>query len=243
MSEQPALGLWNQLLTTALKMPGVRVDRATFLRSALTGCCSAAQLEQAIQTTPAKAGLSKRAIREAAESSIKWHRAGVTAVSAVTGLPGGWWLAGTIPADLAQYFWHVVVMLQKLAFLHGWPALLENDAEPDDETKLVLTLFVGVMLGAQGATDTLGKLARALSAELSKRLPRAALTKYSLHRLALEVAKWIGLSLTKKKLAELIGRAVPLAGGVVAGSVTWLTFGKGAERLLTHLEGLPLAEA
>lgn len=238
-----ALGVWTQLLGTALKMPGARVSRMAFLRSALAPHCSGAQVELAVRSTPAQAGVSRAQIGRAAQSSIKWHRAGVTAVSAAAGLPGGWWLAGTIPADLAQYFWHVIVVLQKLAYLYGWPELLAEGVEIDDETKLVLTLFVGVMLGAQGATEGLGKLASALSAEATRRLPRAALTKYALLRVAREVAKWIGVSLTKRKFAEFLGRAVPLVGGLVAGSLTWIAFGNGCDRLLEHLRDLPQARA
>jgi uncharacterized membrane protein len=150
-------------------------------------------------------------------------------------------MLGTIPADLAQYFWHVIVLLQKLAYLNGWPSLLQDDEEIDDETKLVITLFVGVMLGAEGAAEGLTRLAAAVGKEVAKRLPRAALTKYAVYQVAKQVAKWIGVSLTKKKFAELVGRAVPLVGGVVAGTLTWVLFNAGAKRLLQHLESLPLA--
>ena len=35
-------------------------------------------------------------------------------------------MAATIPADLAQDFWHAIVLSQKLAYLYGWPDLLED---------------------------------------------------------------------------------------------------------------------
>jgi hypothetical protein len=104
-------------------------------------------------------------------------------------------------------------------------------------------LFIGVMLGAQGATNGLSKLATAVGTEVAKRLPRAPLTKYAIYQIAKQVAKWIGVALTKKKFAEFIGRAIPIVGGGVAGVITWVAFGTGAKRLLEHLEGLPLAEA
>jgi hypothetical protein len=243
MDDSAGLTVWNAILGGALKIPGARIDRASFLRSALTAQVSADAVEKAVATTPAKAGISKATIKNAAQSSIAWHRAGVSATSALAGLPGGWWITGTIPADLAQYFWHVVVVLQKLAYLHGWPALFQEDDDVDDETKLVLTLFIGVMLGAQGAANGLSKLATAVGSEVAKRLPRASLTKYAIYQIAKQVAKWIGVKLTKKKFAELIGRAVPILGGGVAGIITWVAFGGGASRLLEHLEGLSLAES
>ncbi|WP_437739140.1 hypothetical protein WMF39_25710 [Sorangium sp. So ce1504] len=243
MDDGAGLTLWNGILGAALEIPGARVDRASFLRSALARHVAADAVERAVAATPAKARILKSIINKSAQSSIAWHRAGVSATSAIAGLPGGWWIAGTIPADLAQYFWHVVVVLQKLAYLHGWPSLFQDDEDIDDETKLVLTLFIGVMLGAQAATNGLSKLATAMGGEVAKRLPRAPLTKYAVYQIAKQVAKWIGVRLTKKKFAELVGRAVPIIGGGVAGVITWIAFGGGAKRLLEHLEGLPLAES
>jgi hypothetical protein len=235
------LKLWNSVLGAALKIPGARIERASFLRSALNAHASAELVEEAVASTPAKAGIPSDSIRRAALSSIKWHRAGVSSVSLLAGLPGGPWLVGTIPADFAQYFWHMIVLLQKLSYLHGWPELFQKDEEVDDETKLLLTLFIGVMLGAHGASDGLGKIATALAAQFSKRLPRAPLTKYAVYQVAKQVARWLGVSLTKRKFAELVGRVVPIIGGLFAGAVTWTLFGAGAKRLHVHLEGLALA--
>jgi hypothetical protein len=243
MDNDTGLTVWNGILGAALKIPGARIDRAAFLRSALTSHVVADVVEAAVASTPAKAGIPAATIKKAAQSSVAWHRVGVSATSALAGLPGGWWIAGTVPVDLAQYFWHVVVVLQKLAYLHGWPALFQDDEDIDDETKLVLTLFIGVMLGAQGAASGLSKLAAAVGGEVAKRLPRASLTKYAIYQIAKQVARWIGVSLTKKKFAEMVGRAVPIIGAGVAGAITWVAFGSGSKRLLEHLESLPLAEA
>lgn len=237
------VSVWNGVLAAVLKLPGVKVDRTAFLKDALASHLLPDVLAMAIQTTPAKAGVPNEVVRKAARASIRWHRSGVTALSTLAGLPGGWWLAGSIPADLTQYFWHVVVVLQKLAYLYGWPELLEEDGKIDDETRLVLTLFIGVMLGAQGAAEGLKGLANALSKQVVKRLPQAALTKHALYRIAKEVAKWLGVSLTKKKFGEWAGRAIPIVGGIVAGGVTWLAFGAATRRLAAYLESLPLAHA
>ena len=43
-------------------------------------------------------------------------------------------MAGTIPADLAQDFAHVMRVEQKLAYLYGWQSFLNEDDEVDDET-------------------------------------------------------------------------------------------------------------
>lgn len=244
-TEEAATGLkvWDAVMKGILSIPGAKVDRAKFLRSTFGPHVADELVQLAITSTPAKAGIPEEVRRRAAESSITWHRAGVSATSLAAGLPGGFALVGTIPTDLAQYFWHVVVLSQKLAYLHGWPDLLPDGEEVDDETRLVMTMFVGVSFGVEGAKSGLNKLATALGAEAAKRLPRAALTKYAIYNIAKLVAKWIGVNLTKKKFAELVGRSIPIVGGVVAGGLTWAVFGASAKRLRTHLEGLPLASA
>jgi hypothetical protein len=252
MDESPDIGVdgkdsnagphvWNRVLGVALAIPGVRVDRADFLRTALSVHVPADVVAKAIETTPAKAGVERAVVERAANSSINWHRAGVTATSALGGLPGGWWIAATIPGDLTQYFFHVVVAVQKLAYLYGWPALFGTDDDIDDETKLLLTLFIGVMLGASGANAGLGKLASAVEAEVVRRLPRVALTQYGIYQVAKQVAKWIGVGLTKQTFAEVVGRAIPILGGAIMGTITWVTFSGGTDRLHKHLASLPLA--
>jgi hypothetical protein len=241
-ADSKALTVWNMVLGAALSLPGVRVDRASFLRSAFAAHVPPEVVDRAVAGTPAKAGIPKDTIRKVADSAINWHRLGVSAASAATGLPGGWWLLGSIPADLAQYTYHVIVVLQKLAYLHGWPALFREGQEVDDQTKTVLTVFIGVTMGAKEAADGLTKLAAAFGEQVAKKLPQAPLTKYAVYQVAKQVAKWIGINLTKKKFAEFVGRAVPVVGGAVSGTITWMAFGTGARRLREHLEGLPFAD-
>jgi hypothetical protein len=234
---------WNRILRAALAMPGARVDRRAFLRNALSKHVTKDVWERAIQATPARAGVSRDTVRRIAASSIKWHRAGVSSVSFATGLPGGWWVAGTLPADLTQFFWHVIVILQKLVYLYGWPELLSEDGEFDDETLLILTIFIGVMFGAESAGKILSDLAERVAAQVLKRLPRETLTKWGLYRLAREVAKWIGIKLTKESFARVLSKLVPILGGLISGTITWVAFSLMTNRLAIHLESLPLASS
>src|SRR5213082_464774 len=235
--------VWNSVLRTALALPGVKVDRQAFLRRALSRHVTEKVLQSAIDTSPAKAGVNKNTIRRIATASIKWHRAGVSSVSFASGLPGGWWIAGTVPADLTQFFWHSLVMLQKLAYLYGWPELFSEDSELelDDETLLILTVFVGAMLGAESTAKVLGDIAERAAAQVFKRLPRETLTKWGLYHLAREVAKWIGIKLTEDSFVRYFSKIVPMLGGIISGTVTWISFSLMTSRLAAHLESLPLA--
>ncbi len=235
--------VWNSVLRTALLLPGAKVDRKAFLRKVLSKHVTEKVLQSAIDTSPAKAGVNKNTIRRIATANIKWHRAGVSTLSFASGLPGGWWIAGTVPADLIQFFWHVLVMLQKLAYLYGWPELFSEDSELelDDETLLILTVFVGTMLGAGSAAKVLGDIAKRAAARVLKRLPRETLTKLGLYGLVREVAKRIGIKLTEDSFTRYLSRIVPILGGIISGTVTWISFSLMTSRLAAHLESLPLA--
>ena len=235
--------VWNSVLRTALALPGVKVDRKAFLRRALSKHVTEKVLQSAIDTSPAKAGVSKNTLRRIATASIKWHRAGVSSVSFASGLPGGWWIAGTVPVDLTQFFWHVLVILQKLAYLYGWPELFSEDSELelDDENLLILTVFIGIMLGAESAAKVLGDIAGRAAAQVLKGLPSKTLTKWGLYRLAREVAKRIEIKLTEDSFARYLSKIVPILGGIISGTVTWISFSLMTSRLAAHLESLPLA--
>jgi hypothetical protein len=235
--------VWNSVLRTALLLPGAKVDRKAFLRRALSKHVTEKVLQSAIDTSPATAGVNKNTILRIATTNIKWHRAGVSALSFASGLPGGWWIAGTVPADLTQFSWHVLVILQKLAYLYGWPELFNEDSELelDNETLLILTIFVGAMLGADPAAKVLGAIAERAAGQVLKRLPRETLSKWGLYRLAREVAKRSGIKLTEDSFGRYLSRIVPILGGIISGTVTWISFSLMTSRLAAHLASLPLA--
>ena len=235
--------VWNRILRSALSLPGANVDRTTFLSKELSKHFPEDVVRIAIEKRPADAGIPKSAIRSIAKSCINWHRAGVSSVSFATGLPGGWWMAGTIPTDITQFFWHVIVIIQKLTYLYGWPSLLDKDQELDDETLLIFTIFVGVMFGSEAAGKALSTVAEKLAGQVIIRLPREALTKYAIYNLAKEVAKWIGVKLTKEGFARIIAKAIPIIGGFISGGVTFVSFTLMCRKLSNHLESLRLSEA
>ena len=84
-------------------LPGATVDRASFLESQLISHCPREQVAQAIRGRPAAAGISPDLIDSLADSSTKSHVFKASSISFATGLPGGWAMAATIPADLAQF--------------------------------------------------------------------------------------------------------------------------------------------
>ena len=234
-------GVWPKILTAAMALPGAKVDRDHFLRTQLQSHCSAAEVSKAIEERPAKAGISSEVIDQLANGCINTHVATATGISFLAGLPGGWAMAGAVPADLAQFFRHVIVLSQKLAYLYGWSDFLDDDGGVDDETRQKLTFFVGAMMGCHLAVDAIGEVAKHAATQAAKRIPRVALTKHAFYNLAKQVAKWLGVSLTKQSFAKSVAKVVPILGGLLSGGITLVTMKTMAGRLKSHLESLYFA--
>lgn len=227
--------IWNKVMGAALSMPGVKVDRDDFLKKELKNYCSPEQLNLAISSRPIN-GVSKEIIDRIANACINSHTTKVTTISAVAGIPGGFAMAGTIPADMAQYYWHVFVLAQKLAYLYGFPDLRDENGNLTDTASDMLTLFVGVMMGASAANQAIKGLAKEFAKQVIKRLPQKALTKTMYYPIIKQIAKWIGVKLTKDTFAKGLGKVIPILGGVISGGPTLATFRPSAKRLQHKLQ-------
>ena len=149
-------------------------------------------------------------------------------------------MVGTIPADLTQYYVHAFRIMQKLAYLYGWRELISDMDEVDDETIGVLAVFFGVMLGVGGAAQSLTMFARTVAMPaLQKQITKQALTKTSWYPVMKHCLRFIGINLTKKTFAQGVSKAIPLIGGVVSGSMTFVSLQSQSFRLKNHLRELP----
>lgn len=226
--------IWNKILNTVLKMPGVKVDRVGFLRHELRPYCNQSRLQMLGSVRPYTV-VSEQVIDKLARQCVRHHVTVVTATSTVVGLPGGLAMAATLPADLTQYFYHVFVLSQKLAYLYGYPDLCDDDGELNDVAIDLLTIFMGVMMGAPVAEKGLGELSKAVAENAVTRLPRVALTKTALVPIVAQLTKMIGTRLSKDSLTKSVGRFIPVAGGLFSGGLTLYTFRRGANRLRRQL--------
>lgn len=227
---------FGNVVTVAAKLPGVKIDRARYLRSALARECSAEQREIAVESGLAAAGIPPATVEKIARAAIAFEATKVSALSVAAGIPGGFALLATIPADGAQYFAHMMRISQKLAYLYDWPELVDSDADDiDDDTKNVLILFIGVMFGTQAANGAVTKLATAVAGNLATSLPKQALTKGVVFPVVRSVAKQVGVRMTIPMFAQGVAKIVPVVGGVVNGGVTLATFTPMSHRLRKHL--------
>ena len=138
---------FETILAEAARLPLVKIDRELFLRKELRDRYKRDIVEMAIEYNPAYAGIPVEEINRIAKTCIVAETSKVTAISAAAGIPGGFAMIGTIPADLAQYFGHILRILQELVYLYGWQDLGLEKGELKEETKNLLTLFVGIMFG------------------------------------------------------------------------------------------------
>lgn len=231
-----------KILKRAAMLKGVSVNRETFLRTELSKKCSRSMVAEAIKTNPQEAGVSMAIMDELADAAISIETRKVSGLSALAGVPGGLAMVGTIPADIVQYFAHVLRIEQKLAYLYGWESFLNDEDEIDDETMYRLILFLGIMLQVGSIDNTLVKFAaQTAKASVARTIEKQALTKTFWYIPMKKVLRVIGVNVTKKSFAEAISKGVPVLGGLVSGGITYATFRPGAVSLKKHLRALPQA--
>lgn len=225
--------LWNKVMSTAMSIPGVKVDKEAFLMTELRPYCTKDELYKAIQNPVGI--VSPKRLDALANSCINNHTAKVTVLSAAAGIPGGLAMAATIPADMAQYYWHTFVLAQKLAYLYGMPNLCDENGNLTETSMEMLTLFVGVMMGAAIANEAITNISKAFAVQVAKRLPQKALTHTAYYPIIKRIAKWIGINLTKSSFAKGVSKVIPFVGGVISGGLTLATFRPSAKKLQKKL--------
>ncbi len=230
----------DKIISLALAVPGARVNREDFLRTQLNSYCDEEQIEKAIESRPAKTNISLDTIDKIANSCIKSQTLKASAISFFTGIPGGWATLGTVPVDLAQFYYNAIILAQKLAYLYGWPNISEN--EIDEETKMKITLLIGVMLGVSEAAKGINKLAQQLAKETAKSLQKQALNKKAFYPIVKKIFKFIGVRITKASFARGLTKIIPIIGGVTSGLLTMAMMRPMARRLQDHLKTTKFAQ-
>ncbi len=241
IKNKKSIQAWEKILRTSLKLPGAKLDRNKFLKYELANKFSDKQISQAIETSPANAGIALQLIDEIAEEAIKWQTVQVTSLSFLAGLPGGLAMAGTIPADMAQFYLQLLVLAQKLAYLYGWPELFDEEKEISEETLTKFTVFAGVMFGATGSGDALNQLIDSSKDDIDA-FNRKLVVNYSLMNLAQQIAKWISVKITRGTLFRSVAKIVPFLGGIVSGGMSYLSITSMSNRLTKELRKLDFAK-
>lgn len=149
-------------------------------------------------------------------------------------------MIGTIPGDITQFYVHAFRIMQKVAYVYGWREFLTDTDHVDDETLGKLTAFLGVMMGVGGASATVTNFAANIARPaIQRQVAGVALTKTAWYTPMKQVLRVVGVKLTKDSFAKAVSKAVPVAGGVISGSLTYATLRVQSGRLIKHLRQLP----
>ncbi|MGW6174773.1 hypothetical protein ACWF5H_14900 [Arthrobacter sp. NPDC055138] len=230
-----------EFLKKVIRLRGVRIDRAQFLKAELhKRGLGAAEIDRVILENPAAAGISLDMLDEIAESAIDFETGKSTALSFAAGLPGGFAMFGTVPADITQFYMHAFRVMQKLAYTYGWQSFLDDLEDVDDETLGMLAAFLGVMMGVGGASTTVSRFAAQVARPaVQKKIASVALTKTAWYLPMKQTLRIVGVQVTKQTFANTVSKVVPVIGGVVSGGLTFVTLKTQSNRLMKHLREIP----
>ncbi|MBQ3756267.1 MAG: EcsC family protein [Oscillospiraceae bacterium] len=234
----------EDVIIISFKTPGVYIERESFLRKQFFKNHTPEEIDAAVKSTPALAGIPAAEIDKIADECIKSERNKVSGISAALGAPGGAAMVATIPADITQYYGFMLRAAQKLLYLYGFPDIDSDDAKGlqlDEQTMNTIVLCLGTMYGVAGANNAIKAVAKGLANGVSKKIMNTALTKGAVYPFIKEVSKWFGIKMTKSLLAGAVNKAIPVVGGVIGGGLTFATFKPCCDRLKKELKDTLLA--
>lgn len=223
------------IVSTAIKIPGVRVNRTAFLLEAFENE-SENMKNKILKVGPVAAGCSRARIRKLAEKYVDKRTLTSSGASFISGIPGGLAMAATIPADTLQFFGVALRLAQEIAYLYGAENFWENGQVDTSRVRHQLILYCGVMFGVSGASATLRVVSSALGKQALKKIPQMALTKTFYYPIIKAIAKAVGARMTKGLFAKGVSKAVPLFGGVFSGIITYATMHPMGMRLIDEFD-------
>jgi hypothetical protein len=221
------VGVWYNVLGAALQIPGAKVDRTDFLKKELGKYCNNETVEKAISRGTVSAGIEVTLMDKIADEAIGFHTGVATSLSFAAGIPGGLTMLVTVPADIAQYYYHVIVIAQKLAYIYG----LKDLEMADDNFKSLLTLLVGVMVEIEEADKTITEI---YSKQVAQEIALLGLVK-ACNKSVLKIAVLLASKIIGKSIFKSIWKVIPIIGGVISGGVTLFTFSPMCDNLKERL--------
>ena len=224
---------WISFLNGILKMPGAKINREAYLRKTFSHL-SASEIRRCLYESPARV-ISQAEIEDAASNVIRSHTAKATAVSTISSIPGGLAMLATVPADLANYYFHVVAVGQKLGYLYGFPDMVDDSGRLTPEGEIMLTAFIGVMNKVEVAKELVKKLAmeaaKRMTEETAIRVAENIVSKQFIAQAIEAISKKLGTQIASKGVGRVLYKVIPFLSGAVCGTITYATFKPQAKRL------------
>lgn len=224
----------ESVITTAVQIPGVKVDRRKFLSE--TFATEDVSIQEVLDLGPVAAQIPQERLSVLASKLILTRTSQSSLASFVAGIPGGWAMAATIPADVLQFFGMALRLAQEMSYLYGAQDLWQNGQIDDEKVKNQLLLYCGVMFGVSGAVSGVRVLSTQIAKTTLKKLPQKALTKTFWYPIVKQIGKAIGIKVTKSTVAQGVSKAIPIIGGVISGGLNFASMMPMANRLQAALD-------
>lgn len=222
------------IITNAVKLPLVKVDRDSFLAEAFAS--TSLPLSDVLEKGPVAAGASRKMLSTLSQKLIVKRTSQSSIASFAAGIPGGLAMAATVPADVLQFFGMSLRLAQELSYLYGARDLWQNGEVAEEQVQSQLILYCGVMFGVSGAMSGVRVLSTQIAKTTLKRLPQKALMKTSWYPIIKQIGKAIGVKVTKTTLARGVSKAIPIVGGVISGGLNFASMLPMAKRLQETLD-------
>ena len=226
-----------QVLQQVVKLPVVKVDREKFLVEKFSKELDRKDIATLLEQGPTSL-LPQESLDRVAKSCIKDNVLLASGTSVLAGLPGGLAMAITIPTDIAQFYAFSLKLAQELGYIYGFDDLWASRNELSEDAKNTLLLYLGVMLGVNGAGALLRSGGVTVAKQVIKVVNKKALTKTLWYPILERILKIFGVNLTKGGLAKGMGKVIPILGGVISGGLTFATMKPMGERLQQELSKL-----
>lgn len=219
----------EDVISASVQIPGVKVDRNKFLAEQFAN--TEINLQELVDIGPVEAGVSQDIIETVANKLIIKRTSQSSIASFVAGIPGGFAMAATIPADIMQFFGMAIRLAQELSYLYGAQDLWVDGKVDDERVKSQLIMYCGVMFGVSGAVSGVRVLSTQIAKTTLKKLPQKALTKTFWYPIVKQIGKAVGVKVTKTTVAQGASKAIPVVGGVISGSLNFASMMPMAKRL------------
>lgn len=224
----------EMVISNAIKIPGIKVDRKKFLAEMLIK--ETDDIQGVIANGPVAAGINEKTLRKVADKLIFSRTATSSAASFALGLPGSISIAASVSGDVMQFYGVALRLAQELAYLYGAKDIWDDDKVNEEIVRSQLILYCGVMFGVAGAAAGVRLLSTQIANNIAKKLPQKALTKTFWYPIVKKVGNNVGVTITKKTLTNGVVKVVPIIGGVISGAMTFASMKPMAEKLLNTLE-------
>lgn len=179
------------------------------------------------------AGIPEDYIEKVSKNAIKYEIAKSSAISFISGLPGGLAGIGAIPADVAQFLGHAIRIAQKLCYIAGMPSFSSSDEMTDEEAYLV-TIYIGVMFEDKEAILALNTIGKFLGTAAAK--VNFTVTSIIGYSLISSLLPKLASKLSSGIFAKTIVKAIPIMGGAVSSGITYVNLNSMAYKLYKKLK-------